>query len=799
MFGITKALFIYCKIIKKQQPITMDDHQTIINEDIIHLASPVLLNTHSTEIDLNDYFIAPSKIKTIKCNSDFIKLSYNPEKYSITAEIINQNLPAFVKMWVTTNEDKKYCIILKKSQKIEHKFIYRAMTADIQRVQIAGDFNSWNPSGYDFHYNSDNNWWEIILNIEPGNYTYQLIANGHWFCDPDNPHKIDNGYGNFNSVLELHNPDEIHQSHIFMEKCISNAIVIAGSTEVDEFIVLWNNIDLQGEALFRNNNKLMISIPAEAINIKRSYIRVWAYNNAGISNDLLIPLEYNKLLTESDQLDRNDKESQLIYFLMVDRYCNGKPNNDQPVDEIGMHAKLNFQGGDIAGILKKMKDGYLTSLGINTLWVSPLSQNPMTACAKDGKTSAGYHGYWPVESKKVDCRFGTEEELKELVKTAHKHNINVILDFVSNHVHEDNALIKDHPDWCTPLLLADGSKNIGRWEDQRFTTWFDEFLPTLDYDNPEVVEAITDIALYWIDNYDLDGFRHDATKHIPNVFWKALTKKLKKEIMAPKHKRLYQIGETFGGRDMLVNYVNSGMLDGQFSFNLYYESRAAFAKDDVSFRKLSIALQQDLKFFGYNHLMGNITGNHDMPRFISYAGEDLRFDQNAEHEGWVRLIGVKNKNGYKKLSALTAFTCTIPGIPVIYYGDEIGIAGGGDPDNRRAMRFDNLNEHERHTLQIAQRIFKIRTHYLPLIYGDIKIVYVSDTAFAYIRTYLDECAIIIFNKQNTAQTLEVDLPRRCGNKSYFGNFGSIFMMSDTVLSITLNAYSFEIITTKQMK
>ena len=112
--------------------------------------------------------------------------------------------------------------------------------------------------------------------------------------------------------------------------------------------------------------------------------------------------------------------------------------------------------------------------------------------------------------------------------------------------------------------MPDGSKNIGRWEDQRFTTWFEEFLPTLDFSKPAVRDAMTDIAVEWIEKYDLDGFRHDATKHIQIEFWRELTKKLKERVMMPKHKRLFQIEETFGGRKMIQSYINCGFLTLNF-------------------------------------------------------------------------------------------------------------------------------------------------------------------------------------------------------------------------------------------
>jgi len=771
----------------------MPQKEILANQEIYHLASPITIENDETNVNLEDYFLDVHSIVDITvsdgfhvdCSSDFRKA---------TISILNHNYKTVSHLTVKTLTST-YTIILLRSRKIRCRIEYNPWGNKVKTVQIAGSLNSWNHSQHYFKQVGDK--FEIEFDLEPGIYSYQLIADGNWFCDPENPQKVDNGYGGYNSLLEVRSPYANDEAVIFTEKAYDKTVVVLSDKYVDDYVVLWQNNVLEGINIFRNEEKLMITIPNDAETMRRSYIRVWAYNKAGYTNDLLIPLEYGVVLTDSDKLDRNDKESQVMYFLMVDRFSNGNPANDQAIDEPDLHAKLNYHGGDLQGVLQKIKEGYFTKLGVNTIWVSPVVQNPTHSCSKHGKKSSGYHGYWPTESKKVDTRFGTTEVFKQVVGNAHERDINVILDFVANHVHEDNTLIKQHPDWATPLHLPDGSLNIGRWEDQRFTTWFDEFLPTLDYFNPKVVEAMTDIALYWASEFDLDGFRHDATKHIPEIFWRNLTKKLK-GLTVNNDKRFYQIGETFGGRDLLKTYVNSGIHDGQFSFNLYYESRAAFAMPDFSFDKLAIALEQDLKAFGEHNLMGNISGNQDMPRFISYAGEDLKFSQNAEHEAWVRYISVKNPIGYKRLQALMAFNLTIPGIPIIYYGDEIGMAGGGDPDNRRPMKFFGLNEYEQENLRVTSKLIKIRHSLLSLMYGEYKCLYVDKKTYAYQRNYFEESTIVIFNKKDTDATISLNLQSRIALKNYFNTFGSDFEIVANQLKIEMKPWSFEILTTKNL-
>ena len=441
-----------------------------------------------------------------------------------------------------------------------------------------------------------------------------------------------------------------------------------------------------------------------------------------------------------------------------------------------------------------MQEGFFTDLGFNTLWLSPITQNPENAFVEwpePHRKFSGYHGYWPTSTTTVDHRFGTSAELHALVDAAHKKNTNVLLDFVSNHVHEEWPLYQQHPEWGTQLDLPDGTKNIRIWDEQRLTTWFDTFLPSLDHSNPEVRNLLADSAMFWLKEYNLDGFRHDATQHIPQAFWRLLTQKVKAHQQATGQP-VFQIGETFGSRELIGDYVGTGQLDGQFDFNLYFDARSSFIAGTP--KPLAESLRESLEYYGYHHLMGNITGNHDMPRFITFAGNRLKFDEDPIEAGWTRDVQVRDPAGYQKLQQLTTFLMTIPGIPVVYYGDEIGMPGAGDPDNRRDMRFEGYTREEQATRDHLKTMLELRNSNMALLYGDLHNIQTSHdgTCLTFERSYFDEHVLVMLNLSNRPVNCHhnTDFHQRGNARPIFGAGG----LSDSdLIARDLPPYGMEIL------
>jgi glycosidase len=760
--------------------------------EITGVANPVVMQPDSTTIILGDYFLHPKLIDSIIADKSITwRISHDSTELTLTQKEKSVPRLSVMKVWIG---GYCYSLILEKSRKIWQHITFDPKDKKYKKVEIAGDMNEWTSGRSPMHLKDGI--WQTDFLLFPGKYQYKLVLDKKWVLDPGNNESVDNNIGGTNSLLRVGTINPSGAPNLYTAKAEKDKITIGIRNKTKEIFVFWQNYLLNEKFWKLDSSGINIKIPLKARNMERSFIRVWASNAAGTSNEILVPLEDGRVITNPAKLTSQDKQTMIMYFLMVDRFRNGDPKNDAPLNDKDVDKKLNFQGGDLRGIVQAIESGYFKELGINTLWISPITQNPKDAWNEytaPHRKFSGYHGYWPLTLTTIDTRFGTPDDLKALVSDAHSSNMNIILDYVSNHVHQECKVYKDHPDWVTPLILPNKKKNIRLWDEQRLTTWFDEFLPTLDLSKPEVCNMMSDSALYWIKTYELDGFRHDATKHIPEVYWRTLTKKLKNQVIIPDNRSIYQIGETFGSRDLINSYINPGELDAQFDFGLYFDARNAFARETSSFKDLNYSLQESFSYFGEHSLMGNITGNQDLPRFISFASGALNFNENDQQAGWERDIEVKDTVGYDRLASLIAFNMTIPGIPIIYYGDEFGMPGAGDPDNRRMMRFDNLSPQEKRLKNTVEILTHLRSASMPLLYGDFKTIETGDKTFVYMRTYFDKVVFVIFNKDKASRKIEIKIPDRFIGTKLINQFGSDAKVEKDKITLNLKGNSFEII------
>ena len=671
-------------------------------------------------------------------------------------------------------------------------------------VNLFGSFNGWNRQSLPMKF--ENGVYRIKINLEPGSYQYRFYVDGSEIVDPTNPDKVPNGMGGLNSAFSIL---PRHTQRIYLDilgKSITDTSVSLFfhvekgknpfPVSISNIIALINNTKIPEQQIKITGSKIELKIKGEALH-QNVIIRL-AVNKNGQTSNLQtvhlfkgVPAGHEKNLTLQDQI---------IYSIMIDRFYDGDKSNDKPVVLPDLSFKANYQGGDLQGILDKINSGYFDSLGVNTLWISPVVDNPDSAYREypaPHRLYTGYHGYWPLHSSKVEEHFGNMSLLKKLISTAHQHKIKVLIDYVAHHVFIKNPLYKKHRDWFGVLYLPNGKRNLRLWDEERLTTWFDTYLPTFNYVGSKAARNfMTNNAVWWLKQTDADGFRHDAVKHIPNEFWRLLTRKIKKEIEIPEKRKIYQIGETFGSYKLVDSYVNNGQLNAQFNFNLYDVAIPTFLDPKASFKKLDNEIQKSFLVYGENNLMGNIMDSHDKVRFMAFADGEIPLDgNNASEIGWTDPPTVKHESSYEKLKLYLSYLLTIPGIPVIDYGDEIGMTGAADPDNRRMMRFGNLlSPWERETLHDVRKIINIRDNNSALRYGDFQTLAADTNNYVYLRSDMNERILIALNKSSKPKTLNISFPEiyhlDSGIDLYSGNK---YKIVDNTISITIPAIGFRII------
>lgn len=648
-------------------------------------------------------------------------------------------------------------------------FTYKPAASDKQ-INLFGQFNSWDRHNLPMKDTNGDGVLEVEIPLDPGRYEYKFYVDGKELVDPANPVKVSNGMGDFNSVrvIEEAAADKLFLHVLGMESSAEDIKLKFYLESLDksllvnkeDVIALIDNQKFPSNQITINGREITLTVKGKE-RFGSHIVRVAANRMGKSTNIQTVQILDGKVAGTSDHKTLND---QIIYCMMIDRFNNGDPSNDNPIKHDSLFAPANYQGGDLQGIINKIDDGYFSSLGVNTFWISPIVDNTNDAYREypaPHRYYTGYHGYWPVSATKVEEKFGDMKLAKRLVEKAHSKNMNVLWDYVAHHVHEGHWMWKDHRDWFGTYELPNGRLNLRLWDEHRLTTWFEPYMPSFDFvSSYEALEFMTDNAVWWLKVTGADGFRHDAVKHVPNEYWRQLTKKIKSEVEIPLQKKIYQIGESFGGIDLIASYVSNGQLNAQFNFNLYDVAIPTFLDEKASFKMLDYQMQKSFQVFGYNNLMGNIMDSHDKIRYMAYADGDLEInDGKASEIAWTNPPKVDNPSSYEKLKLHLAYLLTIPGIPIIYYGDEIGMTGAADPDNRRMMRFsDQLNQYEKQTLKDVSKLIHIRKDYPALRYGDFLTLQADENIYAFLRSDMNERILAIINKNSNQQNLEYVLP-----------------------------------------
>lgn len=460
----------------------------------------------------------------------------------------------------------------------------------------------------------------------------------------------------------------------------------------------------------------------------------------------------------------------MIYLIMPDRFANGDPTNDEPAEARGTHDRSNpraYHGGDLRGIRDHLP--YLKDLGVTALWLTPIVKN---GAAQD------YHGYGAVDLFAVDPHFGTIQDYRDLVSEAHQQGLKILYDFVPNHVGPKHPWVADPPlrDWfhgtaqthvnsSTPLpksfygdtaqnsvqhdpfdLLADPHAPPGM---SRSLTdgWFFNVLPDLNTENPVVAQYLLQNSIWWAETSGLDGFRLDTFPYVPRKFWAQWHADIRR-----LYPYLTTVGEVFHPDPAITSFFSGGQrrFDGidsgvstVFDYPLFFALRDVLLHDAPVGRIADILRRDSL--YVHPETLVTFFGNHDLPRFAS-----------AEN------------STPAKLKLAFALTLTLRGIPELYYGDEIGMPGGGDPDNRRdfpggwpgdsnnAFATDGRTTQQQEVFGYVQALLRLRRQHPSLQSGRLWHLASDESSYVFLRETEEERVLVAFN--NSAQPKDLRVP-----------------------------------------
>jgi len=445
-----------------------------------------------------------------------------------------------------------------------------------------------------------------------------------------------------------------------------------------------------------------------------------------------------------------DPRDAIVYQVFVDRF-RGTSGPLAPPETPAARA-----GGTLAGVRAALDSGELTSLGVDTLWLSPLYANPTGEYpGNDGRQYTSYHGYWPVASRALDPRFATEEELDAFMADAHARGIRVLFDVVPNHVHQDHPLAAEHPDWfgAPGCICGQGACD---WADHIKTCWFAPYLPDFDWSRKEVAAAVTEDVVWWFDRFGADGVRIDAVPMTPRSATRRIATAIRSRYEHPGNTP-YILGENFtgpGGFGSLRYDLGPYGLDGSFHFPLMWTLRETIAEERAPMRKIDADFRAGEKEWdGAGAVMGLMIGNHDVSRFASVSAG------NAMGDTWLPPPQPIDPLVYAKQRVALAAVLTLPGAPVIYYGDEVGLAGRSDPDCRRVMPAEaELLPAQIETREVARNVGRTRSCSAALRRGRLETLVADEESWVFARVLDGEAPVVVALTRRPKLPITVALP-----------------------------------------
>ncbi len=617
-------------------------------------------------------------------------------------------------------------------------------------VEIVGDWNGWKRPGL-FPDVREDGWTVTEIGAVAGEHTYAIIEDGTWLADRNTP------------LTAYHDGHEVALAVV--EDCARPKLRVDGvdatadgqATVRASFVRATSGvaIDLTSiEAIAADGTRLTvassdasagtIALSATGLSRGKHTFSVRARDRDGRAADTTIATVW----IEPSKWDPRDA---IVYQVVLDRFRNEAGALEAPA------RPSERAGGTLAGLRRAIEAGEIEALGVNTLWLSPLYLNPQGEFpGTDGRSYTSYHGYWPIASRALDPRVTSEEELDRFIHTAHERSIRVLFDVVPNHVHEQHPWVSEHPDWFKKDCTCGQAECA--WATHIKTCWFAPYLPDFDWTNLDVARAVTDDVMWWFDRWDADGLRIDAVPMMPRGATRRIVHAVRSRYEHPGSIP-YILGENFtgpGGYQTLRYDLGPFGLDGSFHFPLMWTLRAAIGEESAPMAEIDTSFRAgEQAWDGAGAVMGMMIDNHDVARFASVSAGS------AAGDSWTPAPQPLDPTVYAKQGVALATVLTLPGAPVLYYGDEVGLAGRNDPDSRRVMPSeDALIPAQKSTRELVRKVGRARACLDAMRRGALRTLAAEAERFVFARQSGDDArgAAIVALSRRPALAAEVRLP-----------------------------------------
>lgn len=603
-------------------------------------------------------------------------------------------------------------------------------------VEIVGDWDGWRRPGAT-PVLRDDGWRVAAFDVPPGEHAYAIVEDGVWLADRNVP------------MTAFHEGREV--ALVEAADCgrpllrVDGVGVGADGARVRAtFLASRSGEALDPasiEAVTRDGRELRVlgadlatgavELAGEGLPAGKHVVTLRARDARGVAADEARATVW----IEPSRPEPWDPRDAVVYQVVLDRFANEAGALATPA------TPSSRAGGNLAGVRRAIERGDFEALGVNTLWLSPLYKNPEgTFPGNDGRSYTSYHGYWPIASRELDARVTNEAELEAFMALAHARGLRVLFDVVPNHVHEQHAWTKERPSFfgAPGCICGQGACD---WATNIRTCWFAPYMPDLDWTKDEVARAVTDDVLWWMDRWDGDGLRIDAVPMTPRAATRRITAAVRTRWEHPGN-HPYVLGENFTGPGAYQNLrydLGPFGLDGSFHFPLMWTLRSVLAEEREPMRAIDLSFRAgEEAWAGSGAVMGVMIGNHDVARFASVSAG------NAGGDAWESPPQPVDPVVYAKQRLALASVFALPGAPVLYYGDEVGLAGRSDPDCRRVMpREEDLLPAQKETRALAQRLGRVRACSLALRRGDVRTLLADDERLVLARTTADDVAIVV--------------------------------------------------------